>query len=135
LFKLLSRESILNSHLKQVNKPLQGVLVHGINARKINNREKQQTGPVCDAPVPLPRPINLLLRNPGVLNPLVNLRRKPLTTLQLVNQRLIQKQLRDTPIALGQALEDIVLNPQEFFLIYGVSPDDVFLLLLELGVL
>jgi hypothetical protein len=87
-------------------------LVHRIDARKINYAEEQKTGSKGNTPVALSCFVDLLFSNAGVLDSLVNLLCKLFAVLKLIDQRLIKEKLSHTSVALGQALQDVVLNVQ-----------------------
>lgn len=101
MLELFGRECILDSHLKQVNKPLEGILVHGVDSCKVNYTEKEQTRTVGDAPVPFSGFVDLFFRYLGILDTLIDFRGEFLAVLQLVDQSFIEQQLRHSSTALG----------------------------------
>lgn len=134
-FKLLGRQGVLDCQLKEVDEPLQGVLVHWVDSRKVDDAEEQQTGPKGNASIALTGLVYLLFSYFGVLNPLVDFLCELLAVLELVDEGLIQQQLGYSSASLRQADQNVVFDVQQFFLIGCVSFDDVFLFLLQLRVL
>ncbi len=71
--ELFGGKGVLDGHFEQVYEPLQGVLVHWVDAREVDYAEEEQARTVGHAAVALARFVDLLLGYLGVLDTLVDL--------------------------------------------------------------
>lgn len=85
----VGRRWVLQAQEEEVAEPLQGILVHRVDWRKVQNTEIEQTSPKSDRSVWLSCFVDLSFSYLRVLHPLVDFLSELLTRLELVNQSLI----------------------------------------------
>lgn len=88
----------LDANHEQPREPLQRILVHGVDQRKVDYAEEQERGAVGHWTIPLASLIDLFLSDFALLYSLVNLLTGFLGVRKLVNQRFIFKKFVDVAV-------------------------------------
>ena len=125
----------LDAQHEQPHEPLQGVLVHRVDQRKVYYAEEQQGRPVGHRSVPLTGLVDLLLGELALLDPFVDFLTGLLGVGKFVDEGLVLEELVNVALGAGEGLEDGVLDLDEGLAVLSVLGDDLNLLLLHLRVL
>lgn len=123
LFMFIGSRRVLDTVLEKLNVPLQGVLVHRVDHRKVQNAEEEQTGSKGHGSEAFSGSVDFLLGYLRFSYSLVDFLGEFLGVGQLVDHSFVLQHVVNVS-DLAEGLEDGVFDLEEFFLVSSISLDD-----------
>lgn len=134
LFVHVGRRGVFDAHHKQVRKPLQRVLVHGVDRAEVHDAEEEQTRSERDGPVGLSGLVDLRLSDFRVLDSLVDFAGELLRRRKFIDECFVFEHRLDIA-SLRERLEDGVFDVEKLLLVLRVLFYDFRFLEFQVGVL